>query len=194
MNRYARSFINIFFLWMLPCLLFSVFYFQKYSPEKEVIIMHVMFMACLACGGVSIVKILSILLPYKIYIPVKVTLLYVWFVWNIVMYVSMAVGLLSWGRIPTVEILYVYVNQLDGTLEAIGMSRWHLFFLMAIAFILVSAFVSAVASTIVSALASTAASTWGSSSGWSGSTGRASSSSLMLLIWPAALAAVALAG
>lgn len=48
----------------------------------------------------------------------------IWFFVVLLIYLLMVIGLLCWGRIPTVNILLIYALQYEELLSALGINAW----------------------------------------------------------------------
>lgn len=129
MIYYFSIFLLQILIFIFPSLIFLFFYHEKFNISLDILLTHVQLIFFVASGWIIIIT-LTIITSKKDYLKLPKILTYIWFFVNISVYIFMAGGLVSWGKIPTIEILIVYIKQIDATLQAINASIWSTIFLL----------------------------------------------------------------
>lgn len=132
MKIYLKHIILFFiqiFIFILPTLVF-LFIYNKNNINHDILTTHAKLIFFTASAWIFLIQLIkNIPFLYK-------KLIYFWFFIFVTIYICMIVGLLSWGKIPTTEILQVYIKQIDATLQAINSSISSIF-LIVLAFIFI---------------------------------------------------------
>lgn len=121
-------FLSLQIIFMSPTLGFLFFYHKNFHIPHNILLTHAQLIFFITLGWISL--ILSIgNTRVSFYKTLKIPV-FLWFFVTISIYACMIMGLSSWGKIPTTDILKVYLKQLDATLQAIGASIWSIALLL----------------------------------------------------------------
>jgi len=120
--------------WMLPSLLFIGAYRFYFHSSTAGSISHLSLMATTTIATLAVVlagasgfrrvdMASSTSRVERVIWVAGVTVTVIWIVFWCVVYLSMLVGLLAWGRVPTLSMIIAYADQLDAMLHVVGTSR-----------------------------------------------------------------------
>ena len=124
MLRYIATTVLALLIWLAPTLLFLGFYYTKQTVPERTIVMHIALVTSTIIAFLSLLKLGETVLPKKVNKIFRILLTSLWFIINISLYLTIIMGLLSWNRIPTFDILLIYIAQLNETVSAVGVSYW----------------------------------------------------------------------
>jgi len=115
MLRYIATTVLALLIWLAPTLLFLGFYYTKQTVPERTIVMHIALVTSTIIAFLSLLKLGETVLPKKVNNIFRILLTSLWFIINISLYLTIIMGLLSWNRIPTFDILLIYIAQLNET-------------------------------------------------------------------------------
>jgi glucan phosphoethanolaminetransferase (alkaline phosphatase superfamily) len=106
---------------VLPSSIFSILFWHFFQGSVGAISHHIHLafsaVGLFACGSAVFLSISRSVFVTRWIVPVAIA---IWCTGLTSLYASFFVALLAWGRLPTVELLSVYVLQLGGLIGAIG--------------------------------------------------------------------------
>lgn len=134
--KFIFLFLFQIILFISPAIGFLFFYYVNSHTSINILITHaqLIFFAALSC--ISLTMLIQTIKNGNSIL--QKLLVYSWFSIAIFIYAFMIIGLTSWGKIPTIEIMKVYARQIEATLQAINASIWSVTLLLIVFFVIVA--------------------------------------------------------
>ncbi len=121
----VRPALRIVALWMLPAVVFSAAYLFVFHASVRGTLAHLSLVAAIAFALLSCLAVIALFIGKnysRLTARCGLSLTVVWTVFWCWVYALMAVGLLAWGRIPTVSLVMAYSDQVPSLLRVLGVS------------------------------------------------------------------------
>lgn len=110
----------------LPTIVFLFFYNYNSIVNEKVFSNHFLLVFFTSLGIYSLAKLFQ---KTKL-LKTSNILIFLWFLLSVTTYITMSIGILSWGRIPTLDILITYIKQLKTTIEILDISIFLIFLIV----------------------------------------------------------------
>lgn len=122
---WLRPLFGVWAIWMLPAIVFTVVYTLHFRASAAAGLAH---LSLIATTAFALLSVFSCALyfsksPYELYVRrMAWGLSCLWLVFWCWVYAAFMIGLLAWGRVPTVSLLGAYADQIPSLLRVLSVS------------------------------------------------------------------------